>query len=106
MVVVRGAFDGPETHEEWMLSCGGSLRAGGISALGSWCRTRDWGNQDGGSVTKWVFWFVFSPLALMLATERLPHSPETELSLDTDRLSLHQGPSHTMNLDEHSFVAC
>ena len=38
-----------------------SLRAG------SRCRTWDWGNQDGGPVTKSVLWVLFTSLALILA---------------------------------------
>lgn len=34
MVVVVGGFDGPEIHEEWVLSCGRSLGAGGVSESG------------------------------------------------------------------------
>lgn len=39
------------------------------------------------------FWFLFCSLALTLATERLQHSSETELSRDTGRLSVNQGPA-------------
>lgn len=90
VVVVVGELDGPETHEEWILSCGGSLQAGGVNEFGSccWIWDWDWGNQDGGSITEWVLWFLVCSPALMLGTERLQHSSETELSQDTGRLSV------------------
>lgn len=51
-MVVVGRLDGPETHEEWALSCGRSSVAGGVSESGNWCGTWDWRNQDGGLITK------------------------------------------------------
>lgn len=38
--------------EEWVLSRSGASAAGGVSEFGSWCGSRNWGNQDAGSIAK------------------------------------------------------
>lgn len=93
VVVVRG-LDGPETREEWVLSCDGSLKTGGVSEFGSWCRTWDSGDQDGGLITRWVLWFLFGSLVLMLqkASNILPR-------LSCLWAPLSQGPGSIINLD-------
>ena len=67
VMVVVGGLEGPETREEWMLSCSQSSAPGGAVSLGAGKGPRR--NHDGGWTTEWVLWLLFGSLASLPAPE-------------------------------------